>query len=191
MDPLSRLFGSPARLKLLRLFYFNDDTAYPSAEAAFRAKVPDAAARKEIALLMAAGAIKKKTVKSGTVYEANKKFEYYDQLLVFLRSTTSMKDGDVVDLLKKAGTLRAVVLAGVFTGSVESKVDILVVGDSLQERALKAAIHTIEAELGRELRYAAFTTPDFRYRLGVYDRLIRDVMDYSHRTVLDKLGLKA
>lgn len=191
MDPLSRLFGSPARLKLLRLFYFNDDTAYPMAEAAFRAKIPDAAARKEIALLITAGVVKKKTVKSGTVYEANKKFAYYDQLLTFLRTTTSVRDADVVDYLRKAGALRAVVLAGVFTGSMESKIDILVVGDALNERALKAAIHTIEAELGRELRYAAFTTPDFRYRMGVYDRLIRDVLDYSHRAVLDKLGLKA
>lgn len=191
MDPLSRLFGSAARLKLLRLFFFNDDTAYPLAEAAFRAKVPDAVARKELTLLIAAGAVKKKTVKSGTVYEANKKFGYYDQLLTFLRTTTTVRDGDVVDFLKKAGALRAVVLAGVFTGSMESKVDILIVGDSLQERALKAAIHTIESELGRELRYAAFTTPDFRYRMGVYDRLIRDVLDYPHRTVLDKLGLKA
>jgi hypothetical protein len=76
-----------------------------------------------------------------------------------------------------------------FTGSLESKVDILVVGDRIEERTLKAAIHTIEAELGRELRYASFLTPDFRYRAGVYDRLIRDVMDYSHRNILDKIGL--
>jgi hypothetical protein len=102
-----------------------------------------------------------------------------------------MKDADIIENLKKAGSLRAVILSGIFTGSMESKVDLIVVADRLEERALRNAIHTIEAELGRELRYASFLTPDFRYRLGVYDRLIRDVMDYSHRTVLDRLGLKA
>ena len=50
-------------------------------------------------------------------------------------------------------------------------------------------MHALEAELGREIRYAFFTTPDFRYRLGVYDRLLRDVFDYPHRVLLDKIGL--
>jgi hypothetical protein len=189
MDPLSRIFGSPARLKLLRLFLFNDDTAFTLADAAFRAKVPKSAARKEVNVLIAADILKKKAGKAGVVYEANKGFEYFDQLLVFLRTTTSVKDKDVVHLFKKAGPLRAVVLTGIFTGAIEPKVDVLIVGDRLDERALKSAIHGIEAELGRELRYASFLTPDFRYRAGVYDRLIRDVMDYPHRTLLDKIGL--
>ena len=61
-------------------------------------------------------------------------------------------------------------------------------GDRLEERQLANAIHSIEAELGRELRYASFTTEEFKYRVGVYDRLIRDVMDYPHRTILDRIS---
>ena len=57
-------------------------------------------------------------------------------------------------------------------------------------RSVGSAVHMIEAEIGRELRYAAFTTEEFRYRVGVYDRLIRDAFDYPHRTILDKIGLK-
>jgi hypothetical protein len=69
-------------------------------------------------------------------------------------------------------------------------VDLIVVGDRLEEKAIAAAVHMIEAEIGRELRYAAFTTEEFRYRQGVYDRLIRDAFDYRHRVILDKIGLK-
>lgn len=185
MDPLGKLFGSAARVKLLRLFLFNDDAVFSSADAAERAKVPASAARREIGMLVSAGLLKRR---SGG-YTANPKFEHYQPLVVFLRTTTSIKDTDVVNLFKKAGAPRAIVLSGIFTGSIEPKIDVLIVGDRLEERKIKAAIQTIEAELGRELRYAAFSTPDFRYRLGVYDRLIRDVMDYPHRTILDKIGL--
>jgi predicted nucleotidyltransferase len=92
-------------------------------------------------------------------------------------------------LLKKAGNLRLVVLSGVFTDAAESNVDLLVVGDRLDERSLARAVHTIEAELGREIRYASFSTDDFNYRRGIYDRLIRDLFDYPHQALLDRIGL--
>jgi len=59
----------------------------------------------------------------------------------------------------------------------------------MEERLIASAVHTIEANFGREIRYATFTTEDFRYRSGVYDRLLRDIFDYSHRTILDKIGI--
>lgn len=189
MEQLGKIFGSPVRLKILRLFLFNEDTAFRLSDAAFRAKVSVHAARKEVALLHATGIVKKKVVKGKVMYQAHRAFPYYEQMLVFLRTTTSVKDTKIVTAFKKAGSLRAIVLSGIFTGVIEPKIDVLIVGDRLEERSIKSAIHSIEAELGRELRYASFATPDFRYRAGVYDRLIRDVMDYPHRTIFDKIGL--
>ena len=48
---------------------------------------------------------------------------------------------------------------------------------------------SIEAELGKELRYAAFETLDFQYRLGIYDKLIRDILDSQHQKILNKLAI--
>ena len=48
---------------------------------------------------------------------------------------------------------------------------------ALEQRIAKG--EALLAELGRELRYASFTTEDFKYRVGVYDRLIRDVFDFD------------
>ena len=189
MDPLARLFGTPTRLKLLRLFLFNDDLAFPVADATFRAKAPKDVAKKEIALLLACGVIRKKLGKQGAAYAADKRFEHYEELKTFLRMTTDVSDSYILTALKKAGTLRLVTLSGLFTGAIESKIDILIVGDKLEEKPLANAIHALEAELGRELRYATFSTEQFRYRLGVYDRLLRDLFDYPNRTVVDKLGV--
>ena len=185
MDSLAKLFGSPARLKLLRLFFFNEELSFTAAVAATRAKVSLALARKEIAALVSAGIFKKRA--SG--FTVDKRFEHHEALFAFLRGTTALKDGVILDILKRAGSLRLVVLSGLFSGTIETKVDVLVVGDRLDDRALTLAIQKLEAELGRELRYASFSTEDFRYRRGVYDRLIRDVFDYPRRVILDKIGV--
>lgn len=189
MDSLAKLFGSPARVKLLRLFLFNDDLTFLATEAAFRARLTKDAARKELTALTNAGILKKKSGKSPVGYSADKRFPHYDALRVFLRTTTDVSDSAIVTSFKKAGTVKLVVLSGLFTGALESKLDVLIVGDRMEERPLATAIHGLEAELGRELRYACFTSEQFKYRLGVYDRLLRDVFDYPNRVIVDKIGL--
>jgi len=185
MDPLAKLFGSSARIKLLRLFIFNEATTFGLTDAAFRTKLSKLTARKEITALTAIGVIKKR----GTGYAANKHFIHFDALAAFLRTTTNVGNTEMLAMLRKAGALKLVVTSGLFTGVAESQIDLLIVGDKLDERALKSAVHGIEAELGREIQYASFSTEDFRYRLGVYDRLIRDVLDYPHKAIFDKIGL--
>ncbi len=191
MDPLAKLFGSAARVKLLRLFLFNDDITFTAVDAAFRARLSKDATRKELTALTNTGIIRKKAGKSPVGYTADKRFTHYEPLKVFLRTTTEVSDDAILTNLKKAGTIRLVVLSGLFTGALESKVDVLIVGDRMEEKPLATAIHALEAELGRELRYACFPSDQFKYRLGVYDRLLRDVFDYPNRVIVDKIGLAA
>ena len=67
--------------------------------------------------------------------------------------------------------------------------DIFIVGNNINKRSLDNAIKSIEAELGKELVYVFFETQDYQYRLGMYDKLIRDVLDYPHEVLLDKISL--
>jgi len=189
MEPLAKLFGSPARLKTIRLFIFNQDAAYTVAQVMQRAKLSKEAARRELTDLVSTGLLRKKGAQSPTRYQTNPNFEHLAALDEFIRDTTSVRPQEMTATLRRAGTLRLVALSGLFTGILESKIDLLIVGDSLDERILTQAVRSLEAELGREIRYAFFTTADFRYRLGVYDRLLRDVFDYPHRLLVDKIGL--
>lgn len=188
MDALSRLFGSQHRVKLLRLFLFNEELAFSVPDIMKRAKIGKEAVRKELTGLLSSGVIKKRSIKGKIEFQANSRFVHFDALLTFLRSSGDIHDENVLGNLKKAGTLRLVALSGLFTGVPESKVDILVVGDKLADGPLSRGVHALEAELGRELRYAVFSTEDFKYRVGVYDRLIRDVFDYPHRLIFDRLS---
>jgi hypothetical protein len=189
MEPLAKLFGSPARLKMLRLFVFNQDVFFSSAEIIKRTKLSKEIVRGELGELCAAGLLRKKGVRAAARYQVDPRFEYLAALNVFIRETTSVRPRVMIAALRRAGVLQLVALSGFFTGVLESQADLLVVGDHIEERLLAQAIHSLEAELGREIRYASFATADFRYRIGVYDRLLRDVFDYPHRLLIDKIGL--
>jgi DNA-binding transcriptional ArsR family regulator len=189
MEPLAKIFGSPARLKLLRLFLFNQNVSFTLSSIATRAKLTPAIVRHELSDLLAAGLIRKKGVRTGARYQLNPRFEHLTALDTFIRETTSVRPQDILLALRRAGTLRLVVLSGFFTGMIEPQIDLLIAGDHLEERTLATVVRGLEAELGREIRYASFPTADFRYRKGVYDRLLRDVFDYPHRILLDKIGL--
>ncbi len=189
MEPLAKIFGSPARLKTLRLFLFNQSASLALTDIAKRTKLSPAIVRRELSELTAAGLLRKKGARAAARYQVNPRFEHLAGLDTFIRETTSVRPQDILAALRRAGTSRLVVLSGLFVGIIESQIDLLIVGDTLDERSLSTAVHSLEAELGREIRYASFATADFRYRLGVYDRLLRDVFDYPHRVLIDKIGL--
>jgi hypothetical protein len=50
-------------------------------------------------------------------------------------------------------------------------------------------IKSIEAEMGHEIRYAVFETKEFTYRLGMFDKLIRDILDYPHEKIINRLNV--
>lgn len=189
MEMLGKIFGSGARLKTLRLFAFNQDASFTLAEVAERTKLAKDAARREVADLLSAGFLRKKGTATRARYQINPRFEHLTALDTFIRETTNVRKENILRALRRAGTLQLVALTGLFTGIIEPQIDLLVVGDRIEERVLAHAVRSLEAELGREIRYASFATADFRYRRGVYDRLLRDVFDYPHRILVDKIGL--
>ncbi len=189
MEPLAKIFGSAARLRLLRLFVFNQNSGFTLAQLSERTKLAADTVRHELADLTAAGLVRKKGSRAAARYQVNPRFEHLAALDTFIRESTSVRPKDILAAIKRAGSIRLVVLSGLFTGMIEPQIDLLIAGDHLEERVLATAVRGLEAELGREIRYASFPTADFRYRRGVYDRLLRDVFDYPHRILLDKIGL--
>jgi hypothetical protein len=189
MDLLAKLFGSAARLKLLRLFVFNQESSFTIGAICEHTSLSKEAVREEIAGLAALTLLRKKGAGKKLRFQVNPSFEFLTPLTTFIRETTSLRPKEVMANLRRAGALQLVALSGHFTGTPESQIDLLVVGDNLDERALARVVKALEAEFGREVRYASFPTEDFRYRLGVYDRLLRDVFDYPHRFLINKIGL--
>lgn len=187
-ERLQKLFGSVARVKLLRLFLFNPRASFTFNEVAKRARVSEAEARQELALLQRVGVVER-VPRSRTVrLTLNKAFEYRVALQDLLLNAPARGD-DILGRLRGAGSFKLVVISGIFVGEWDGRLDLLVVGDKLNERKLRERIKQLEAEIGKEMRYALLSTEDFYYRYNMNDKLVRDVVDYSHRTVLDRLNI--
>lgn len=216
-DFLSAFIGNGARARLLRVFLFNPNEVLTTAFAAKRAGVSAAAVTQEAKALEVLGIVKrgkvakapvkvavkkvatkkkgKKVVKKvatpnfEVTYTLNPEFVHMRALSSFVHEVSPAQYDTIVDALKRSGKLGLVILSGSFMGDSSRPADILVAVDSLNEGRLEQAIKKLEPIFGREIRYAAFSTPEFRYRLTVQDRLIRDTLDFPHSVLLDRARL--
>jgi hypothetical protein len=205
MDTLAQLFGSATRVKLMRLFLFNPEIAFSLGETARRVKVISTEVRKEITRLISSGVVKKRSVvreihpkKAGGVvkkihelgYSLDNKFLYLQALKNLLITVSLHADDSLVKKFASVGKLKLLMASGVFIREWDTRVDLLIVGDDLNMIRLEGVIKIIESEIGKEISYSAFETEDFEYRLGIHDRLIRDILDAPHTTLVDKMGLE-
>ncbi len=206
MDTLAQLFGSAIRVKLMRLFLFNPEGAFSLAECTKRVKGTSQEVRKEIAKLIMAGVVKKRSVvreihskkkPNAPVrkvhelgYSLEQRFLYLQSLKNLLITVSLHADDSLIKKLGSIGKLKLLIASGVFIQEWDTRIDLLIVGDDLNMVRLAAVMSLIESETGKEISYSAFLTEDFEYRLGIHDRLIRDILDAPHTTLVDKIGLE-
>ena len=127
----------------------------------------------------------KKVEKTGWVL--NTKFELVEPLRNLLIETELVRGNEIVQKIRNAGKIELLVLSGVFVRDENRKVDVLVVGKNLDAKILEKQIAIIESEVGKELSYSYFTVEEFNYRLGMYDKLLRDVFENQHTTLVNTI----
>lgn len=187
-DVLGKLLGGPARVKLLRLFLFNPGQVFRLSEAALRAQIPVQTARRELPFYERVGLLKPRRVRGvrERAFTLNQEFAYLSALQHLLLNLP-VRGNDIVKRLRSAGTMKLIILSGLFVDEYDGRVDLLIVGDRIHEGRVRSVVRSLEAEIGKELRYVALTSEEFLYRLGIYDKLVRDVIDYPHTVALDRL----
>ncbi len=182
---VAHIFGSEAKVKIMRLFIFNPSLVLSLAEVSSRAKTKPNVTRRELNALFRSGLIRKR----GKKFVLDRDYHYLSAISNFLVDVTPLSEKEITKRISVTGNIKLILISGILLHVPDSRVDVLVVGDNIRQSKLLSAISAIEAELGRELRYAVFDTSDFQYRLGIYDKLIRDILDSQHEKILNKLGL--
>lgn len=189
MDTLEKIFGGAHRVKLMRLFLFNPSLYFETADVADRSKTDISRVRSELNFLAKAELIRKSTRGNKTVWYLNDKFQYLREFQRLLLDTSLKNSKPILKKLSKIGKLKFIVFSGIFKELQEGRIDILVVAEGSKKSTADTVMASIEADIGKEIRFAVLDTEDFKYRLGVGDRLIRDVLDYPHEIVLDRIGV--
>ena len=199
IEKLGKLFGSPARVKIMRLFLFNPETTYDVDDVASRCKVAKPQARRELSALLHAGFLKKKPFsksvlvrgkqkrKKAAGFMTNPTFDLAGPLKTLLIESELVQVNELPKRFRNAGRILLFVASGIFTHDGDRMADLLIVGDHMRRNAVDQAIKTLESEIGKEVRYALFDLEEYTYRMKMYDKLLRDVFDYPHFKLINKI----
>lgn len=206
MDTLGKLFGSQARVRILRLFFLNPLEAFDVAMVSEKSKTKPAETRHELTLLKNAGVInakvftkevfskRSKDAKPKKVraqgFQLKSTFPLSSALKNLIVSETPLNRDEIADRFRGVGKIKFLAVSGIFIDEPEARVDVLIVGDDLKKRSIENTLRAIEAEVGKELSYGALETAEFLYRISVYDKFVRDILDNRHDTVIDKIGVE-
>lgn len=194
-DFLEGIIGNPSRAKIIRLFVLNPKETFTPAEVARRAKVGAHSVNTEVESLRKLGFLKEEKGHGSTArtkvsyFSLNPECRQLNAVTTFVHAISPAQYNDVEHALRRAGRMSVVLLSGVFTGDITRPVDLVIVADYINDERLEKAVRSFEPKYGREVRYTVFSTPEFRYRLTIKDKILRDILDYPHRVLINRTNL--
>jgi hypothetical protein len=206
MELLARLLGGNERVKIMRFFLHHDESVVSASELADKTKSKGALVRKELTALSSIGFIEKKRtrtvvssgsgkkaatkVKEVVGFKLNPSFPHNQALTDLLFDFELLDKRELASRFKVAGRIKLFLVAGVFIADEKSRVDILIVGEAIKKPKIDKVIETLSAELGRDVVYSVMDVEEYEYRFKMYDKFVRDIVDFPHEKVIDKLSRK-
>ena len=202
---MEKLFESTSKVRVMRLFIQNPETSFTFPKILQRTQIKKSSAKKELIKLTKIGLIETKIAtikkeespngvkeksKKMQVYHLNQQFPLLNELhaLMVKSSTTSRKK--ILNQIKKLGKVKLAILSGIFINSDRSRTDLLIVGDDISKKRLENFLVEVESELGKTLSYTVMDTDEFRYRMNMLDRFLRDIFEYPHEKLINKMNLR-
>lgn len=130
----------------------------------------------------------KARIKEVVVYGVDQAFPLFSELrdLVVRSSVTSR--AKLSRQIKSLGKVKLAVISGTFLSLENSRTDLLIVADGVQKSKLSRFLADIESELGKPVQHTVMETDEFQYRMDMYDRFLRDILEYPHEKLINKFN---
>jgi len=201
---LEKLFESVPKVRVLRLFLQNPEEEFTLREIQGRTKLRPITLRRELMKLGKLGLVKEKQRmsarkgKSGKermsrklmhFYSVDQTFPLFQELHTLVVQAFTVPRKKLLTGIKTLGRVHLAVLCGTFVQSENGRTDLLIVGERIKKSELSRLLSDIESELGKSIRYTLMDLKEFRYRLDMYDRFLRDILEYPHEKLINKLNL--
>ncbi len=181
---LEHLFGSRTRLKLLRLFLLHPEEQFFVREICRRIGEQLNSVRRELANLERLTIIETASAKKKRYYRLNVKCVLYHELKALIVKARLALEADLLQKLKRTGSISYLVLTGMFTGLDEAKTDILIVG-RVNRQKLTPLIRRLQENFDRDIRYTVMSKKEFDYRRDITDRFLFDILENKNVTLID------
>lgn len=185
---LDRLFSSQTRVKLLTLFLKYPDRRFYVRELTREIDERINSVRRELENLLEIGFLVDSHEDKKRFYQVDKTFHFYKELKNLFSKAGTMPREKMVGLINEAGVAELVVLAGKFTQS-PSEVDLLLVGE-FQKAKIANLIAKLEEENEGEINYSVIKPGEYKFRLEYGDRFIKNIYQYDHVVLVDRLKEK-
>ncbi|SRR3989339_119290 len=197
---LEHFFGSKTRLLLLKIFFRSPDQAFYVRELSRLTERQLNAVRREIMNLEKIGLIKGVPFNEITTHEAvgTGRSKYYrldsnsllyPELKALLLKAEIGEERHLVEMLKnKAGSIKLLLLTGIFLQEKETSTDLLIVG-KIKPLTVARLVKDYENELGKVVRYTIFDEREFRDRREIGDKFLYSLFEARHLSVVDEYHL--
>ncbi len=201
---LEKLFGSKARVKILKLFLIHPLEKYYIRQLSRDLKLQLNSVRRELENLenfgiltsdvkavspeAPAGEAEPAAGQEKKYYRANPNFVLFDEIKALIVKAQILYEKDFVRKLQAIGKVKLLVLTGIFVNNPSTMIDILLVG-KINKIKLVKLIKELEIELGKEINFTVFNPQEFKYRRDITDIFLYGILEGRKLVVIDELGL--
>lgn len=196
---LERLFESPVKIKLLKLFLRNINDAFSFSEIRELILVDTPVLKRELQKLCEIGLIKKQTIKQDRqkskskaqryTYSADPEFVFFKEVQSLVLKSSPADEDKLAKEIQGLGNIRLIILSGIFLKPTRgiSRTDLLIVSDFLSITKFNNFIKSLGAEIGSEVNYTLFTTKEYEYRKQMFDRFLSDILEKPHKVLFENM----
>ncbi len=184
MNSLKDFMISKVRVKMVELFFNNQNEMYYVREITREVKEEINAVRRELDRMLAAGILKSEQRGNRLYYSLNTKYLFFQELQQMVAKSTGLGN-KIRKARRKLGTVSFVMFSARFIKGLpprHNELDLLVVGDIVLPE-LEDLVKQEEKRLEREINYAVFSDDEFDFRKTRRDPFIMDVL-YGSRVMI-------
>ena len=193
---LTKLFGSQARVKLLKIFVLNQDEKFYLRQLSRDLKMQVNSIRRELENLQSFGLLscdedsfeleerdRGKTEKK--YYHVNQDFVLFPELKALMVKSQVLSNNVFVEKIRATCSPKVFILSGSLVSNPKSQTDILLVGRFNRDKLLPL-ITELEEDLGRELNYTIMDYREYSYRVDIADFFVYNIIHGKKIVVTDE-----
>jgi hypothetical protein len=187
---LEQLFGSKTRTKLLRLFFMRKEGRFYVREITRLIDERINSVRRELENLKLFGLIKDQIVNNKRYYFLNEDFILFKELKDLVVKSRFFVEKEYTKKFKKLPGVKYVALTGYFVGLKEKTLtDILIIG-KVSKIKVESMINAMSKEFLNDVNYTIMDMKEFKYRKGMTDKFLYNILKNKKIVIIDKLGIE-
>lgn len=138
--------------------------------------------------------LKRKKPSRGRLYSLNSNFEFFQELRSLILKASPAEKDQLTKRILDLGRIKLAIISGIFLNYGDNFVfnpvaDLFIVADDINKRKLSSFLRSLEAEVGREIKFGLMEKEEFEYRYNMFDRFVRVLLEGPHEKIINKLGL--